>query len=69
MAVTSFQGLPNSGVTPKVDTKIMFTQQQVDWLDSQFGEKLTNATATDAELRHNAGQRSVIQIIKTRIQR
>ena len=48
---------------------VEFTQRQVDWLDSQFSEKLTNATATEAELRHNAGQRSVIVIIKTRIQK
>lgn len=49
--------------------KVEFTQRQVDWLEGQFMEKLTNATATEAELRHNAGQRSVILLIKTRIQR
>lgn len=49
--------------------RIEFTRQQYDWLESQFGEKFTNATATEAELRHNAGQRAVLMIIKDRIQR
>lgn len=49
--------------------RVEFTRRQYEWLESQFGEKFTQATATEAELRHNAGQRSVILSIKDRIQK
>ena len=49
--------------------RVEFTRRQYDWLEAQFGEKFTQATATEAELRHNAGQRSVILLIKDRIQK
>lgn len=51
------------------ENRVEFTRRQFEWLESQFGEKFTQATATEAELRHNAGQRSVILIIKDRIQK
>lgn len=55
--------------TKQAVDRIEFTRRQYEWLESQFMEKFTNATATEAELRHNAGQRSVILIIKDRIQK
>lgn len=62
--------IPYEVHTPKpVVDRVEFTQRQYDWLQSQFGEKFTQATATEAELRHNAGQRSVILVIKDRIQK
>ena len=55
--------------TKQVIDRVEFTRRQYEWLESQFMEKFTNATATEAELRHNAGQRSVILQIKDRIQK
>ena len=64
--LTSF---PHDTPTFKLTDRVEFTRRQYDWLESQFSEKFTQATATEAELRHNAGQRSVILIIKDRIQK
>lgn len=47
--------------------QVEFTQRQIDWLNSQFPEKLHSATVTDAELRHTAGQRSVILLVQQRL--
>lgn len=59
----------NNVSKPNVMPQVEFTQRQIDWLNSQYPEKLTTANATDAELRHSAGQRSVILLIHTRLQK
>lgn len=48
---------------------VTFTQQQLALLDTMFPEIFANADTTDAQLRHHAGQRSVIHFIRSRTPR
>lgn len=45
---------------------VTFTRQQLAHLETVFPEPVTSGTTTDAQLRHTAGQRSVILYLKTR---
>lgn len=46
--------------------KVTFTHMQLAWLDKVFPE-VTTGNCTDAQLRFNSGQRSVLAILKTRV--
>jgi hypothetical protein len=46
-----------------------FTQKQFDYLDKMYPERTGGPTTTSDELRFYAGQRSLIQFIKGRIQK
>jgi len=48
---------------------VAFTAQQLAYLETVFPECVASGTTTDAQLRHSAGQRSVILHIKQRVRR
>lgn len=49
--------------------EVTFTQQQLALLETVFPECFANGDTTDAQLRHFAGQRSVILFLRTRCPR
>lgn len=46
--------------------EVMFTKQQLAYLETVFPERCIGGTETDAQLRLYAGQRSVILHIRSR---
>lgn len=42
--------------------RVMFTQEQIEWLEKLYPEVCTNDS--DADMRYRAGQRSVLARIK-----
>lgn len=48
--------------------KVEFTQKQMDFLEKQFPEQVGTPQTTDAQLRYWSGQRSVIAVLRTRVQ-
>lgn len=49
--------------------EVTFTQQQLALLETVFPEAVVSGDTTDAQLRHNASQRSVLLYIRTRCPR
>lgn len=47
--------------------KVEFTRQQAEFLEKHFPEMIGNPTTTEAAMRHNAGQRSVVWLVKSRV--
>lgn len=45
---------------------VMFTKQQLAHLETVFPENCASGLTTDAQLRHSAGQRSVLLYIRSR---
>ena len=45
-----------------------FTLRQIAWLEKMFPEFPATAATPDDQLRFSAGQRSVIRVVKERIQ-
>lgn len=46
---------------------VRFSPAQLRWLERQFPERVLPASASEAELRHYFGQRSVLNAIRDKV--
>jgi len=59
---------PHTVARDSVETlNVRFSPAQLQWLEAQFPERVLPATASEAELRHYFGQRSVINAVRDKV--
>jgi hypothetical protein len=51
------------------DNKTMFTERQLQWLEQQFPALVLSPETPEAKLRQYFGQQSVVQAVRSRVQR
>lgn len=51
------------------ETAPEFTRRQMEWLEKMFPEVAGTPTTTNEALRFHAGQRSVIHVVRQRVQK
>lgn len=59
---------PRTVARDSVETlNVRFSPAQLQWLEKQFPERVLPATASEAELRHYFGQRSVLSAVRDKV--